>query len=181
MAYFKSSSNIVGLTALLFSMLMPCSVFAEKQWSQYKSNSQQKSYRGNSAAWHSNARAPYGYSTYKGYADPYGTPLPQQHYPIRPPVNQQSYPYYPSAHDPMRPYPVYPQQNGVTIIYQQQFPTQVEHQHSSSGFVNGQGTLQSSNYMLISDWRHYGLPAPQVGMYWIYQNGRYLQVENANR
>lgn len=113
----------------------------------------------------------------------------------RPPVYQQNYPYYP-AHSyppqhqsypnqyPHQPYPPhaqqgYPQQNGLTIIYNQQFPSQTTYSTQSSGYVNGNnGSIQSSTYMLISDWRRYNLPDPSVGMHWIYQDGRYLQIPN---
>lgn len=83
---------------------------------------------------------------------------------------------YPSMN---RPYPVYPQQNVVTIIYQQSLPTVTQYQSTSYGFVNGEhGTIESTQYTLIADWRRYGLPDPQVGMHWIYQNGRYVQIPN---
>lgn len=95
----------------------------------------------------------------------------------RPPVYQQNYPY--SPRHPNQPHPSYPQgNNGVTIIYNQSFPSQTTYSNQSYGYVNGNGTIQSSTYMLISDWRRYGLPDPAVGMHWIYQNGRYLQVPN---
>ena len=100
----------------------------------------------------------------------------------RPPLYQQNHPYPPQY--PNRPYPPhgqqgYPQQNGVTIIYNQSLPSQTTYTHQSYGYVNGNGgTIESSSYMLISDWRRYGLPDPSVGMHWIYQNGRYLQVPN---
>ena len=45
--------------------------------------------------------------------------------------------------------------------------------------MNGDGgSIQSSEYTLITDWRRYGLPDPQVGMHWVYQNGRYVQIPN---
>ena len=111
--------------------------------------------------------------------DAYGTPLAQQRYPVRPqyghgPHYSQQYP----QHYPQHPYPVYPQQNGVTIIYNHQFPTQTEYRTESHGFVNGNGSIESSSYTLISDWQRYHLPAPNIGMHWIFQNGRYLQVPN---
>ncbi len=96
----------------------------------------------------------------------------------RPPVYQQNYSYPPRY--PNQPHPSYPQgNNGVTIIYNQSLPSQTTYTHQSYGYVNGNGgTIESSSYMLISDWRRYGLPDPSVGMHWIYQNGRYLQVPN---
>lgn len=100
----------------------------------------------------------------------------------RPPVYQQSYPYSNRPH-PHPSYPAYghagyPQQNGVTIIYNQFLPSQTTYSNQNYGYVNGQGSIESSSYMLISDWRRYNLPDPSVGMHWIYQNGRYLQIPN---
>lgn len=97
----------------------------------------------------------------------------------RPPVKQQSYSYSNRPY-PHRSYPAtdYPQQNGVTIIYNQSLPSQTTYSNQSYGYVNGQGSIESSSYMLISDWRRYHLPDPSVGMHWIYQNGRYLQIPN---
>lgn len=100
------------------------------------------------------------------------------------PVPLQQYPHVNHSHRPVPqpyPYPAYPQapQNGLTIIYRQSLPTAVQYQSKQTGYVNGsQGRIESSQYMLISDWRRYGLPDPQVGMHWIYQHGRYLQVPN---
>lgn len=118
--------------------------------------------------------SPYGYSSYKAYADPYGTPLPPQHYPIRPRAQRP----YPNQHP--HQYPQYPQQNGISIIYQQSFPQETQYHSEQQGFIHGDANsrIESSTYMLISDWRHYNLPDPAVGMHWIYQNGRYLQVPN---
>ena len=131
-------------------------------------------------------QSPYGDSNYKGYADPYGTPLAPQHYPIRPPV--QHYPAHPSRpypnqyphHGYPHQYPQYPQQNSISIIYQQSFPQQSQYHSEQRGFVYGDANsrIESSSYMLISDWRRYNLPDPALGMHWIYQNGRYLQVPN---
>ena len=131
----------------------------------------------------------YPTTTYK-YTDQYGRPMSQE-IPIRPPAHRPypSYPSYPYPNYPNRPYPNYPTpsypsqnyppQNGVTIIYNHQFPTQTEYRSDSYGYVNGEGgRVESSQYTLISDWRRYGLPDPQVGMHWIYQNGRYLQIQN---
>lgn len=116
------------------------------------------------------------------YTDQYGRQMSQE-IPVRPQY-QHPYPTYPSY--PSRPYPhlngpypSYPPQNGVTIIYNHQFPTRTEYSGSSYGYVNGEGGhIESSQYTLISDWRRYGLHDPQVGMHWIFQNGRYLQVPN---
>ena len=108
----------------------------------------------------------------------YGYGRPQPSYP-----SYQTYPNqgYPSHGYPNQGYPhqSYPPQNGVTIIYNHQFPTQTEYSGSSYGYVNGNGgSIQSSEYTLITDWRRYGLPDPQVGMHWIFENGRYTQISN---
>jgi len=117
----------------------------------------------------------YPTKTYK-YTDQYGRQMSEE-VPIRPQYGR-SYPIYPNHHYPNQPYPIYPTQNGVTIIYNHQFPTRTEYSGSSYGYVNGGGRVESSQYTLISDWRRYGLPDPQVGMHWIFENGRYLQIEN---
>lgn len=101
----------------------------------------------------------------------------------RPLIYQQNYPAhpYPPQHQPYPPHVQqgYPQHNGLTVIYNQQFPSQTTYSTQSSGFVNGNnGSINSSSYMLISDWRRYNLPDPHVGMHWIYQDGRYLQIPN---
>lgn len=167
-------------------MSISMSSLAANDWANYTSGDR-KSYAPSRP--HA-PKSPYGYSTYKGYADPYGTPLPPQHYPIRPPVQQ--YPAYPSRPYPNRgaypnqhqhrayPQQSYPQQNGISIIYQQSFPQQTQYHSEQKGFVYGDANshIESSNYMLISDWRRYHLPDPAVGMHWIYQNGRYLQIPN---
>lgn len=145
---------------------------AANDWGNYRGVERQKS----QPSKHHQSNA-YGYSSYKGYANPYGTPLPPQQYPIRPPVNQRPYP--PNRYPHPAPYPVYPQQNGLTIIYNQQLPPYIEYNSQHYGFVNGvDGRIESSTYTLISDWRRYGLPPPNIGMHWIYQNGRYIQIKN---
>lgn len=114
------------------------------------------------------------------YSDQYGRPMTQE-IPVQPhyPRPYPNYPSYPQHGYPNHPYPVYPQQNGVTIIYNHQFPTQTEYHSNSYGYVNGEGgRISSSQYTLISDWRRYGLPDPQVGMHWIFEQGRYIQVPN---
>ena len=148
------------LTALsLISSIVTSTAMADgKDWGNYKAVERPQPHK-----------APYT-SSYKGYADPYGHPFTQE-YPVVPQNNHRP-PHYPSR-------PEYPAQNGVTIIYHQQLPTQLQSHHESHGFVNGQGgRIESSQYTLISDWRRYGLPDPQVGMHWIFQNGHYVQVAN---
>lgn len=118
-----------------------------------------------------------GSGSYRQYADAYGTPLNRpapQYYPQHPPrPPHHGYP-------PSGPYPVYPQQNGVTIIYNHQFPTQTGYRSETRSFVNGDAhsSIESTRYTIISDWRRYNLPAPAAGTHWIYQDGRYLQVPN---
>ncbi|WP_298143919.1 RcnB family protein [uncultured Acinetobacter sp.] len=81
-----------------------------------------------------------------------------------------------APHRPQWPRPQ-PQPN-VSIQYQG--PTTVVQNSQSYSFVNGQpsGSISSSRYVFISDWQRLGLPAPPVGMYWIYENGRYALVPN---
>ena len=77
----------------------------------------------------------------------------------------------PYGHPFTQTYPVNPPNH--------QFPTKTEYSGNSYGYVNGDGgSIQSSEYTLITDWRRYGLPDPQVGMHWVYQNGRYVQIPN---
>lgn len=166
-------------------MITPMSAMSANEWKNYSSVDRKPHALSRPHA----SSSSYGYSTYKGYADPYGTPLPPQHYPIRPPVQQQYaiYPsgiyskqgYYPDQHS-HQGYPRHPQQNGLSIIYQQSFPQQTQYYSEQQGFIHGDANahIESSSYMLISDWRRYNLPDPVVGMHWIYQNGRYLQVPN---
>lgn len=160
----------VGCIILFVLMAMP-SVNAENKWGSYKSVERYQ-------------RPSPPTASYKGYATPYGHPFTQE-YPVNPPnYHGWGHPQYPARPLPSYPsypnYPSYPYpQNGVTIIYNHQFPMKTEYSSTSSGYVNGNGgSIQSSEYTLITDWRRYGLPDPQVGMHWIFQNGRYLQVPN---
>ncbi len=92
------------------------------------------------------------------------------HYPSRPT------PSYPS-HPPHGGYP--PIQNGVSIQYHA--PTTITQNSQSYSWVNGDpntARIESSNSVLITDWRRLGLPAPPTGMYWIYEHGRYVLVPN---
>jgi nickel/cobalt homeostasis protein len=46
-------------------------------------------------------------------------------------------------------------------------------------WINGQSSetntqFQHEQYYVVTDWRKLGLPAPPQGMYWIYQQGRYM-------
>ncbi|ATO18602.1 hypothetical protein BS636_02445 [Acinetobacter sp. LoGeW2-3] len=103
--------------------------------------------------------------------DTYKRPLPprplQQHYPQRP--------LPPVHHYPNRPV----LQNGVSIQYQA--PTTIYQNSNSYSWVNGDPNvahIESSRYVLINDWRRLGLPDPPAGMHWIFENGRYVLVNN---
>lgn len=162
--------KILMLTVLsLISFVATNTAMADgKDWGNYKAVERPQPHK-----------SPYT-SSYTGYADPYGHPFTQE-YPIAPQNNHRPPHWgpsqYPNPNHPSRP--EYPPQNDVTIIYHQQLPTRTQSHRESHGFVNGQGgRIESSQYTLISDWRRYGLPDPQVGMHWIFQNGRYVQVVN---
>mgnify|MGYP003534106032 CR=1 FL=1 len=106
----------------------------------------------------------------------------------RPSYPQNSYPQH-RPHYPSRPTPSYPShpphggyppiQNGVSIQYHA--PTTITQNSQSYSWVNGDpntARIESSNSVLITDWRRLGLPAPPTGMYWIYEHGRYVLVPN---
>lgn len=99
---------------------------------------------------------------------------PQHRPPVRP---QPPRPHYPQR--PSHPWGYPPAQNGVSIQYQA--PTTVYHNATSYSWVNGDpnaARIESSNSVLITDWRRLGLPQPPSGMHWILENGRYVLVEN---
>ena len=171
------NKSIIQSALMLMIATVSVSVVADNKWGGYKSVERHQ---------HS---APYT-SSYQGNATPYGHPFTQT-YPVNPPnyhggghsqYPTRPLPNYPSQGYPNHSYPSYPSyppQNGVTIIYNHQFPTKTEYLGNSYGYVNGDGgSIQSSEYTLITDWRRYGLPDPQVGMHWVYQNGRYVQIPN---
>ena len=94
-------------------------------------------------------------------------------YPQHAPNYPQHYPQYPN-----RPYPQYPQ-SGISIQYNA--PTTITQNSQSYSWVNGDpasASISSSTYTFISDWKRIGLPAPPSGMYWIFENGRYVLVPN---
>lgn len=166
------NNDLIRIASILMISGLPISAMADaKDWGNYKSVERPQP-----------KKPPYT-TTYKGYADPYGHPFTQE-IPIQPPQYQRpphwGHPQYPNHSYPTDSYPSYPPQNGVTIIYNHQFPTQTEYHSESHGFVNGDSNsrIESSNYTLITDWRRYGLPDPQVGMHWIFQHGRYVQIPN---
>ena len=48
-------------------------------------------------------------------------------------------------------------------------------------WVNGDPNvvhIESSRYTVITEWQRLGLPAPPRGSYWIYENGRYVLMNN---
>lgn len=103
---------------------------------------------------------------------------PQHPMPPRPMPPSGHHPYPPNPYPPM--YPSHPPiQNGINIQYRA--PTTVYQSSNSYSWVNGDpnvASIESSNYVLITDWRKLGLPAPPTGMYWIMENGRYILVPN---
>lgn len=110
-----------------------------------------------------------GYSSKDHYKRPQPPrpKAPQQYYPQRPLPPVQHYPNRPVI------------QNGVSLRYQA--PTTIYQNSNSYSWVNGdpnQAQIESSRYVLINDWRRLGLPDPPVGMHWIFENGRYVLVNN---
>lgn len=142
-------------------IMTSASTFAENKWSNYQGVDTTK-------------RPPAmnrpGYPQH-GQSYPQHAPNYPQHYPNYP--HRPQYPNYPN-----RPYP--PQvQNGISIQYQA--PTTIIQNSQSYSWVNGDpasASISSSTYTFISDWQRLGLPAPPSGMYWIFENGRYVLVSN---
>lgn len=170
-------SLVLGTATILMGIMFASSSYADNKWGNYRTVERYPAYTD---------QPPVYERQYRAYENPYGKPLAPQQVPPRPyphryPPQQwdypQQYPSYPQQY-PYQQYPQYPRQNGITIIYNQDFPTDTNHSYRSQGYVNGTGSIQSSRYTLISDWRRYGLPAPSVGMHWIYQDGRYVQISN---
>lgn len=104
-------------------------------------------------------------------------------YPQQPPNYPQN--NYPPGYPPNRPFPpsrppgnLYPN-NGVSLTYQAPSYTTVNQQ--SYTWVNGDpnvAQIKSTNKIVITNWRELGLPAPPNGMYWIYEDGRYILESN---
>ena len=168
---------VLGTAGLLMGVMFATSSYADNKWGNYRTVERYPAHTYQPPVYERPDRA---------YENPYGKPLAPQQVPPRPyphryPPQQwdypQQYPSYPQQY-PYQQYPQYPRQNGITIIYNQDLPTDSHYSYRSQGYVNGTGSIQSSRYTLISDWRHYGLPAPSVGMHWIYQDGRYVQISN---
>lgn len=165
--------KILILSTTVLVMCTSISVMADaKDWSKYRTVERKQPH--------------YPTTTYK-YTDQYGRPMTEE-IPVRRPQYQQPYSNhhysnhsYPNQNYPHRPYPSRDsERSGVTVIYNHSFPTQTEYRSDRQGFVYGDSNarIESSRYTLISDWRRYGLPDPQVGMHWIYENGRYVQIPN---
>lgn len=181
--YKKNSDNVFFVSLSVLCLSFSASALADTNKLNYRIVDQTPSYsNAQSSRFGQNSTSSSGLNlnmdNQSSNPNSYRPPFPQQGYPSRPPMNQ---PHHPNGNYPnQRPYPVYPQQNGLTIIYNQQFPTQTEYRSESYGFVNGDShsSIESSKYTLISDWRRYHLPAPSAGMHWIYQDGRYLQMPN---
>lgn len=92
----------------------------------------------------------------------------------RPPANR---PPPPNPYPPQGAYP--PPRPGVNITYQA--PSYSNYNHQTYTWVNGDpntAQIQSSRYVMITDWQRLGLPAPPTGMYWVFEDGRYALVPN---
>lgn len=112
-------------------------------------------------------------------------PIYQPHRPQIAPTRPMSSPARPpqGGYPPRPPHGAYPPRlphgGGVTIIYQA--PSHYSYRHESYSWLNGEphgAYIESSNYVLVTNWRRLGLPAPLQGMYWIRENGRYVMVQN---
>ena len=112
-----------------------------------------------------------------------------QHHPAypqhRPYYSQHPQPQYYPRHYPQhhpRPAPQWGQptiRSGINIQYNA--PSTVQYNHQSYSWVNGEPSsahIESSTYQVVTNWQHLGLPAPPRGMYWIFEDGRYVLVAN---
>ncbi|MCW8039395.1 MULTISPECIES: RcnB family protein [Acinetobacter] len=147
--------TVIAYAAGIVMLLGASTAWAENQWSNYR-----------------------GVDTSKQHRPP--PPINRPRYPNQRPIypNQPSYPNRPYPPYPNRPYPPLPQ-NGVSIHYQA--PTTIIQNSQSYSWVNGDPNvahIESSTQAVITDWRRIGLPAPPNGMYWIFENGRYVLVPN---
>ncbi|MEZ2901904.1 RcnB family protein [Acinetobacter terrestris] len=156
--------KVAVICALGGIMLLGASVTtqAENQWSNYRGVDTTKYQH----------RPHYPQNPQTNYP-PHNFPknnYPQNNYP-------QNRPYYPQRPSHHQNYPTI--QNGISIQYQA--PTTITHNSQSYSWVNGDpntARIESSSYILISDWKRLGLPAPPNGAYWIFENGRYVLVPN---
>ena len=149
--------KLTALCALSGMMLLGASATtqAENRWSNYR-----------------------GVDTTRYQPHPYyPQSYPQNHYPHQQQHYPQHYPNYPQRPPHHQNYPTI--QNGISIQYQA--PTTITQNSQSYSWVNGDpntSRIESSRYTFISDWQRLGLPAPPSGMYWIFENGRYVLVPN---
>lgn len=96
-------------------------------------------------------------------------------YDSRPPMPRPPHGGYPphGGHPPPPPPP------GINIVYQA--PSYQSIHHETTTWVNGDpdvANISSSRYVLVTNWQDLGLPAPPNGMFWIYEDGRYMLVPN---
>ena len=82
----------------------------------------------------------------------------------------------------MKPFhrPLKPQQHShsLNIIYKA--PSYTTYHQNTYMWVNGDpnvAQIESSSYKVITQWQELGLPPPPDGMYWIFENGRYMLME----
>lgn len=169
----------------MYVIFTAMSVSAANDWGNYRGVDRKAHTSSRFSVPHSR----YGDPSSRGHAERYDRPFTSSHYSIRPPV-QHPTSRYQSADAQSDLHQGYSHrgysyqddrsQSGIRVIYQQSFPQQTQYHSEQYGWINGDinSSIESSNYMLISDWRRYHLPDPAMGMHWIYQNGRYLQIPN---
>lgn len=113
------------------------------------------------------------------YAGPYqgAAPRPTSPSSVQPPHHRPPSYRPPPHHRP--PYGGYPIRPGVSIIYRA--PSYSNYSEESNSYVYGDAnsSIESRDYVLITDWRRLGLPDPPEGMHWIYENGRYVLEPNS--
>ncbi len=125
-------------------------------------------------AWADNAWVGY---TGVDRSKPQHRPPSRPHYAPQPPHSQR--PYYPQRPSHGGYYPPAQSQSGFNIQYQA--PTMIYQNSNSYSWVNGDPNvayIESSRYTVITDWQRLGLPAPPRGSYWIYENGRYVLMND---
>lgn len=142
--------------------------FAENQWANYQ---------GVPSAQQNRPMPPHHGYQQQGHRPNYPQQPNVQHYPQYPNNSQHRPPIYPNQPRPPQHRP--PIQNGISIQYQA--PTTIIQNSQSYSWVNGDpatASISSSTYRVISDWHRLGLPAPPTGMFWIFENGRYVLASN---
>lgn len=93
---------------------------------------------------------------------------PSHQYPPQRPNIQR--PPFPAPHRPSY-------SNGLNITYRA--PSYTTYYQNTNMWVNGDpnvARIESRSYEVITYWQDLGLPAPPEGMYWIFENGRYMLV-----